>query len=68
MLTMHGRAYHRIFDLQERYSDTMISNNSRFYVYDSEFTSRLETLRFNDATAQTLRQHVHENIPWAARY
>lgn len=37
MLTMHGRAYHRIFDLQQHYAGMNVSNSSRYYIYDSEF-------------------------------
>jgi len=30
MLTLHGKAYHRIFDLQQQYEDINVSNSSRF--------------------------------------
>lgn len=68
MLTMHGRAYHRIFDLQERYSHLSVNNTSRFYVYDSEFQSRVDDLDLNHHIALHLRDHVHMNIPWATQF
>ena len=32
MLTLHGKAYHRIFDLQQQYEDMNVSISSRFYI------------------------------------
>ena len=40
MLSLHGRAYHTIFDLQEQYNDMNVINNARFYIYNSEFNIR----------------------------
>ena len=36
MLTLHGEAYHRIFDLQQQYRDMNVSNSSKFYIFDRE--------------------------------
>ena len=35
MLTLHGRAYHRIVDLQQDHSK--ICHNARLVIYDSDF-------------------------------
>lgn len=68
MLTMHGRAYHRIFDLQQRYPDMVVNNTSRYYIYDSEFNSQSRQLHVNTNTAALLRSHFHQNLPWARQY
>lgn len=68
MLTLHGRAYHRIFDLQEQYTDMNVTNNARFYIYDSEFNSQSASQHLDSQISNTLRQHVNTNIPWATQY
>lgn len=55
MLTMHGRAYHRIFDLQQHYAGMNVANSSRYYIYDSEFNSQYQALHVNNNTAGLLR-------------
>lgn len=40
MLTMHGRAYHRIFDLEERHDMMTVGNTARLYIYDSDFVGQ----------------------------
>ena len=64
MLTLHGKAYHRIFDLQQQY----VSNSSRFYIFDSEFAERCSSRKLNADIADTLRNHIHENVRWAQDY
>lgn len=68
MLTLHGRAYHRIFDLQQQYTGMTVTNTSRFYIYDSEFNSQSQALNVNQTTASVLRSYFHENLPWAVQY
>jgi len=68
MLTLHGRAYHRMFDLQQHYTDMNVSNSSRFYIYDSDFNSQAASLKLDTQIAHTLRKHVNSNIPWAQQY
>ena len=68
MLTLHGKAYHRIFDLQEQYADYNVSNSARFYIYDSEFADKASSLHLNMQTANVLRSHVNTNIKWAQQY
>lgn len=68
MLTMHGRAYHRIFDLQQHYANMTVTNTSRFYIYDSEFNSQSRQLQVNSNTAALLRSYFHQSIPWATQY
>ena len=68
MLTLHGKAYHRIFDLQEKYETTNVSNSARFYIYDSEFVDQAQHLGIDLGIAKTLRDHVHENVSWAKQY
>lgn len=69
MLTMHGRAYHRIFDLQERYKMlTTVNNNARFYIYDAEFANITQQQQLDRDIANRLRTHIHSNVPWARQY
>lgn len=68
MLTLHGKAYHRIFDLQEQYAQYSVSNSSRFYIYDSEFAAHASTLKLNSETASILRTHINTNVKWAREY
>ena len=65
MLTLHGKAYHRIFDLQQQYEDMNVSNSSRFYIFDSEFAEKCSSRKLNADIADTLRTHIHENVRWA---
>ena len=59
MLTLHGKAYHRIFDLQLQYEDMNVSNSSRFYIFDSEFAEKcssrncMQTLPIQSALTST---------------
>ena len=62
MLTLHGKAYHRIFDLQEKYQTMNIFNRSRFYIYDSEFVDKAQHLGIDLGIDKILRNHVQENI------
>ena len=68
MLTLHGKAYHRIFDLQLQYKDMNVSNSSRFYMFDSEFAKKCSSRKLNADIADTLRTHIHENVQWAQGY
>ena len=68
MLTLHGKAYHRIFDLQEQYENMKVHNSVRFYIYDSELLDQAERVGVDLSLAETLRNHVHENILWAWQY
>eukprot|EP00904_Undaria_pinnatifida_P008881 jgi/Undpi1/5122/HiC_scaffold_19.g08474.m1 len=68
MLTLHGKAYHRIFDLQEKYETMTVNNSSRFYIYDSEFVDKAQQLGIDLGVAETLRTHVRENISWARQF
>lgn len=68
MSTLHGKAYHEIFDLQEQYPMMSVTNNSRFYIYDSDFTNQANSLRINPRISATLRSYVQNNIPWARQY
>ena len=67
MLTLHGKTYHRIFDLQQQYEDMNVSNSSRFYVFDSEFAEKC-CRKLNADIADTLRSHIHDNVRWAQDY
>ena len=67
MLTLHGKAYHRIFDLQRQYEDMNVSNSSRIYIFDSEFAKKC-SLKLNADIADTLRTHIHENVQWTQDY
>lgn len=68
MLTMHGKAYHRIFDLQEQYNDMNVNNPTRMYIYDADFANQTTNARVDTATANSLRQYIQSNIPWASQY
>lgn len=68
MLTMHGRAYHRIFDLQQHYAGMNVANSSRYYIYDSEFNLQSRALHVNSNTAASLRSYFHNNLPWVVQY
>ena len=68
MLTLHGKAYHRIFDLQEKYDSLNVSNSAKFYIYDSEFVDQTQHLGIDLSIAETSRNHVRENISWAEQY
>ena len=67
MLTLHGKAYHRIFDLQQQYEDMNVSNSNRIYIFDSEFAKKC-SLKLNADIADTPRTHIHENVQWAQDY
>ena len=67
MLTLRGKAYHRIFDLQQQYEDMNVSNSSRIYIFDSEFAKKC-SLQLNADIADTLRTHIDENVQWAQDY
>lgn len=62
MLTLHGRAYHRIFDLHEKYSDLNVSNNARFYIFDSKFNARVSSPQLDKHLTSALRTHVHRHV------
>ena len=68
MLTMHGKAYHRIFDLQEQYENLTVGNTARLYIYDSDFTQQSQSTRMNHNIATSLRNYITGNIPWAHQY
>ena len=68
MLTMHGRAYHRIFDLQEHYEGMTVANSSRFYIHDSDFNLQSRALHVNSNTAASLRSYFHNHLPWVVQY
>ena len=69
MLTLHGnKAYHRIFDLEEKFYTMSVSNRARFYIYDSEFVDQVQQLGIDLGIAETSRNHVRENIPLAGQY
>ena len=68
MLTLRGKAYHRIFDLQEKFHTMNISNSSRFYIYDSDFVDQAQHLGIDLGIAEILRNHVQENISWTQQY
>ena len=61
MLTLHGRAYHRIFDLQQQYEDMNVSNSSRIYIFDSEFAETCSR-KLNTDIVDTLRTHIHDIV------
>ncbi|CAN0552739.1 unnamed protein product, partial [Ectocarpus sp. 12 AP-2014] len=68
MLTMHGRAYHRIFDLQQHYAGMNVANSSRYYIYDSDFNLQSRALHVNQDTATSLRSYFHSSLPWVVQY
>ena len=68
MLTLHGKAYHRIFDSQEQYENMKVHNSARFYIYDSELVDQAERVGVDLSLAETFRNHVYENISWARQY
>ena len=67
MFTLHGKTYHRIFDLQQQYEDMNVSNSSRFSTFDIEFAEKCSR-KMNADIADTLRTHIHENVRWAQDY
>ena len=67
MLTLHGKAYHRIFDLQLQYEDINVST-SRLYMFDSEFAEKCSSRKLNADIACILRTRIHENVQWAQDY
>lgn len=68
MLTLHGKAYHRIFDLQQQYRDMNVSNSSRFYIFDNEFAQNCASRTLNADVANILRTHIRTNVRWAREY
>lgn len=68
MLTLHGKAYHRIFDLEEQYQTMTVNNSSRLYIYDSDFMNTSNSLNVNRQTSSAVRNYVQNNIPWAQQY
>ena len=68
MLILHGKAYHRTFDLQQQYEDLNVSNRSRFYIFDCEFADKCSSRKLNANIADTLRTHINENVRWAQDY
>ena len=68
MLTLHGKAYHRIFDLQEKYQNQNVNNSARFYIFDSEFAQTTSSQHLDSRIAGTLRSHVNSEIRWAREY
>ena len=68
MFTLHGKTYHRIFDLQQQYEDMNVSNSGRIYIFDSEFAQKCSSRKLNADIADTLRTHIHENFGWAQDY
>ena len=70
MLTLHGRAYHRVFDLQQEHTSldhTNVSHCARLYIYSSEF-NMIQSLNVDLHTANTLRDHVHTKIKWVRQF
>ena len=67
MLCLHGKVYHRIFDLQQQHGNMNVSNSGRFYIYASEFAEKCSSLNL-DEIANTLRTHIHEIVQWAQDY
>ena len=69
MLTLHGKAYHMIFDLQltavRRHE---FSNSGRISIFDSWFAKKCSSRKLNADIADTLRTHIHENVQWAQDY
>ncbi len=68
MLTLHGKSFHRLFDLSQHYPDMNVSNSSRFYIFDSEFHNNCSSLKLQTEVANTLRTHIHQNVRWAREY
>ncbi|CAN0041699.1 unnamed protein product, partial [Laminaria digitata] len=68
MLTMHGRAYHRIFDLEETYDMMSVTNTARLYIYDSDFANQFRASNVDEGTATIIRDYIQTNIPWAGQY
>ncbi|CAN0014081.1 unnamed protein product, partial [Pylaiella littoralis] len=68
ILTIHGKAYHRLFDLSLTYPEMNVSNSSRFYIFDSEFAQGASSLSLRHDVANTLRTHIHTNVKWAREY
>ena len=68
MLTLHGKAYHGIFDLQQQYRDMNVSNSSRLYIFDSDFAQNCSSRNLNVDIANMLRAHIHENVRLAREY
>ena len=68
LFTLHGKTYHRIFDLQQQYEDMNVSNSGRIYIFDSEFAQKCSSRKLNADIADTRRTHIHENVRWAQDY
>lgn len=68
MLTMHGKAYRRIFDLHNEYEDMIVANTACLYIYYSDFTQQSQSTGMNHNTATFLRTCTLRNIPWAQQY
>lgn len=45
-----------------------VCNGARFYIYDSQFVDQAQHLGIDLGIAETLRNHVRENISWARQY
>lgn len=68
MLTLHGKAYHRIFGLQEEYENLPVGNTARLYIYDSDFVHQSQSAGIDHNTATRLRTYIERNIPWAHQH
>ena len=64
MLTLHGKAYHRIFDVNAWYSGTTVQNCSRVYIFDGELNSQAQDLSLNSAIVVNLRNHLIRRNSW----
>ena len=61
MLTLHGKAYHMIFDLQQQYEDMNFRIVAEF-IYPTVSSPKSVLLKLNADIADTLRTHIHENV------
>ena len=57
-----------MFDLQEQNENMKVHNSARFYIYESELLDQAKRVGVDLSLAETLRNHVHENILWARHY
>lgn len=70
MLTMCGKAYRRIFDAENMYSNETRppTNNARFYVYDDEQSAQGQSLGIPPDITNALRDLLARKNSWVESY
>jgi OTU-like cysteine protease len=70
MLTMHGKAYHRIFDAHAVYEGMRvpITNHARLYMHDGGLMSEADNLELNASHVRTVQQALAMHNSWVRTY